>query len=113
MDHSDPIDLQAAADVLLAEARSAASGRAARSLLSGSDSVLRQTLLALAEGHALAEHTAPGPASLQVLAGAATLVVGERRTALRASQWVPLPTAEHEVRADGDAVMLLTVAVDR
>ena len=57
------------ADQLLARAENSHSGRAAQSVYGGHDRVLRQTVIALAAGHELAEHESPGEATLQVLSG--------------------------------------------
>jgi hypothetical protein len=59
-----PLDLQAAAQELLAEATSLRSGRAGRTLTTGAGAPVKQTLLALAAGQQLQDHVAPGPTTL-------------------------------------------------
>ncbi len=72
-----PIDLQAVADELLAQAAREHSQRAARTLPHPVDG-LRQTVIALQGGATLQEHNSPGPASLLVLRGRARLIAGEQ-----------------------------------
>ena len=61
--------LDALARELLAAASVSASGRAARTVYGGHEHVLRQTVIALAAGQALAEHENPGEATVHVLHG--------------------------------------------
>lgn len=103
-------DLDAAADDLLAQAGSQASGRAARTLTPGGGGALKQTLLALLADRRLDEHTAPGPASIQVLRGSVTLSTATTSTSVPLHHWATIPTAMHDLCADTDAVVLLTVA---
>lgn len=107
---SDPLDLDGRSRELLAAASSAGSGRAADNLLAGTGGGLTQTLLALVAGTTLADHTAPGPATLLVLDGEATLTTGDDRRRVSSGQWVQVPTASHGLHAETDAVCLLTVA---
>src|SRR6478752_6812495 len=65
----ESISLIDMAEEKLAQARQAHSGRAAHTIHGGHDHELRQTVLALAAGHELAEHDSPGEATLQVLHG--------------------------------------------
>lgn len=99
------------ADQLLATARDANSGRAAQSLRSGRDLKLRQTVMALTHGHGLADHVAPGEATLQVLVGSVRLRWEEQAVELSAGDWIDLPDALHALDAETDAVVLLTVSV--
>lgn len=92
---------------LLAEAASASSGRAARTVVALPG--LRVTLLALAEGRALDDHRAPGPATLQCLAGRATLSTADRSWTLRDGDLLPIPAETHRLDAETDALVLLTV----
>jgi len=105
-----PLDLHACADELLAEARSASAGRAARTLAHPVDG-LRQTVIALRSGTELNEHESPGAASLQVLRGRVRLVDADRTVELGAAQIAPVPDRRHSLAADEDSVVLLTVAV--
>lgn len=98
---------------LLSAASDAPSGRAARNLLPGSGHALTQTLLALVAGTVLADHATPGPASLQVLAGTATLTTDDSSCTVRSGHWVTVPDGAHGLRAIEDLVCLLTVVVPR
>ena len=104
------VDLTAHAATLLASARDATSGRAARNLMPAEGAALTQTLVALREGAALSDHTTPGPATIQVLAGRVTLSSGDERVHLAAGEWSTIPRRSHRLDADEDAVALLTVA---
>ena len=68
--------LDALARELLAAASASSSGRAARTVYGGHEHVLRQTVIALAAGQALAEHDNPGEATVHVLHGRVRLVCG-------------------------------------
>ncbi len=105
------VDLTAQGATLLAQARDASSGRAATNLMPATGAVLTQTMLALRAGAELTDHTSPGPATLHVLTGRATLVSGGTTVTVGAGEWVPIPREEHRVEADEDVVALLTVAV--
>jgi quercetin dioxygenase-like cupin family protein len=100
------------ADELLAQAARHHSQRAARTLphpVAG----LRQTLIALCDGAGLQEHNSPGPAALLVLRGAARLTAGTDTFALTAGDHLPIPPDRHSLAADGDTVVLLSVALAR
>jgi quercetin dioxygenase-like cupin family protein len=105
-----PVDVDALADTLLVQACGRQSGRAARTLPHTVDG-LRQTVIALRDGAALQEHDSPGPAALLVLRGHARLVVGEDSVTLNTHQHLPIPPRRHALHAEGDAVVLLSVAV--
>jgi quercetin dioxygenase-like cupin family protein len=104
-------DLDAAAHELLEQARAQAAGRAARTLTPGAGAPLKQTLLALTAGNRLDEHRAPGPATLQVLLGEVALRTGADELQLGERHWAVIPSAPHDLRAEADAVVLLTVAL--
>ena len=104
-------DLAGAAEDLLAQARDMSSGRAARTLTPGAGAVLKQTLMAIASGRRLDEHQANGPATVQVLQGAVTLRTGDTTLEVSEGHWAAIPDAPHDVVADADAVLLLTVAI--
>lgn len=104
-------DLTGAARDLLDEARQMSSGRAARTLTPGAGAVLKQTLLAIASGRRLDEHQANGPATAQVLQGAITVRSGDTTLEVPEGHWAVIPDAPHDVVADTDAVLLLTVAI--
>lgn len=104
-------DLAAAGRELLEQAGEMAAGRAARTLTPGIGTLLKQTLIALGEGRNLDEHTAPGPATLQVLSGRVTLRTGNTTLPVPEGGWAMLPTEAHELYADQAAVVLITVAL--
>ena len=106
-------NLTAAAATLLERAAAAPAGRTALTLVPGAGGPLKQTLLALRGGMQLAEHDAPGAATLQVLQGWVRLVASEE-----AGRWVRATTCGScrlgiDWRALGDAVVLLTVAATK
>lgn len=102
-------DLGGAADDLLAQAADG-NGRAARTLTPGAGARLKQTLLALTAGTELADHAAPGSATIQVLRGSATLRWDDTSLAVPAGHWAVIPEQQHGLHADEDTVALLTVA---
>ncbi len=91
-------------------ARAAANGRSAHTIYGGQGRDLRQVLLALAAGHALAEHEAPGEATLQVLEGTVRMNAGDESWTGSAGDHLAIPPRRHDLHADTDAVVLLTVA---
>lgn len=105
-----PVDLPTLADELLTQAAREHSQRAARTLPHPVDG-LRQTVIALRDGAALHEHKSPGPAALLILRGRARLVVGDEAVTVAAHQHIAIPPRRHSLHADGDAVVLLSVAV--
>jgi quercetin dioxygenase-like cupin family protein len=108
-DGSEVVQLDEAADALLAGLPDQPAGRKATTILTGT--VMRSTLIALAEGTELSEHDSPAAATLQVIRGRATLLSGDRRWPLAAGQVMPIPPTRHSLRADTDAAVLLTVAL--
>ena len=63
------LSLKTLSDEQLGAARDAHSGRAAHTVYGGHEHKLRQTVIALAEGHRLDDHESPGEATLLVLRG--------------------------------------------
>ena len=104
-----PVGLDELGRKLLDEAGGNDNGRAALTLTPSQGGPLKQTILAIRAGNQLAEHTAPGPASIHVLEGAATLLVGGDETSLATGTWAPIPLQKHALRAEEDCVALLTV----
>lgn len=102
--------LTALTDSQLAAAREASSGRSAVTVFGGREHDLRQTLIALAEGHALGEHESPGEATLQVLQGRVRLSSAEESWEGQAGDLLVIPPARHDLAALADSVVLLTVA---
>ena len=93
---------------LLAEARAAPSGRAARTLVGGSGHALRQTLIAIVSGRELADHDNPGEATVQVLFG--KLHADGHSQHGDMGELLVVPDARHGLRALDDTVVLLTVS---
>jgi quercetin dioxygenase-like cupin family protein len=106
------ISLTAAQREHLKKARSTSSGRSAHAVFGGHEHVLRQTLIALAGGHELGEHTNPGEATLQVLEGRIRLDSGSDSWEGTAGDLLVVPDAPHSVAAVTDAVVLLTTVVN-
>ena len=107
---ADIIQLPALADELMAEARDARAGRAARTLSSSTRPQFKQTLVALEEGVELSEHTGPAAATVHVLRGKICLVSDDDHVELDAGDHTVMPTEAHTVRCLDDAVALLSVA---
>lgn len=98
------------ADELLAEARRASAGRAARTLTPGAERPLNQTLVALEEGVSLSEHNCPPAATLHVLIGPVCLTAGDDHVDLAAGDHTPIPPVRHSLSCIDDAVVVLTAA---
>lgn len=94
----------------LATAREASSGRASVTVFGGQEHDLRQTVIALAGGRSLGEHESPGDASLQVLVGRVRLTAGGETWEGGEGDYLVIPPRRHDLHADTDAVVLLTVA---
>lgn len=107
MDGRSLIDL---AEQQLQRAQGSSSGRSAITVFGGHEHDMRQTVIALAEGRSLSEHESPGEASLQVLSGAVTLSVAGSSWTGGVGDYLVIPQARHDLHADTDAVVLLTVA---
>ena len=73
----ESLSLTDVVDEQINAATSAHSGRAAHTVHGGHEHSLRQTVIALAAGHELAEHESPGEATLQVLRGHVRLIAGD------------------------------------
>lgn len=106
-----PAALTSIGEDLLEEAASMSSGRAARTLTPGAHRPLKQTLIALTAGEALSEHSTNGPATIQLLRGAATITAGDVRLSLSAGQWATVPEGRHDLQASDDTLALITVAI--
>ena len=98
------------ADEQLDRARAASSGRAAVTVHGGRQHDLRQTLIAIAAGHSLGEHDAPGESTLLVLGGQVRLVAGEESWEGAQGDFLVIPPVRHDLTAVTDACVLLTVA---
>ena len=102
--------LTALAQQHLDAARLAGSGRSAVTVYGGREHDLRQTLIAMKAGTVLAEHEAPGEATLQVIEGQVTLRADSDEWEARAGDHLAIPPQRHDLAARVDAVVLLTVA---
>ena len=75
-----------------------------------SESDLAVSVLALAAGHELKEHTTPWPLLLQVLEGEGTITAGGENHQVSAGAWLGLPAAmPHAVSAKTPLKLLLTL----
>ncbi|GAA1618485.1 cupin domain-containing protein [Actinoplanes couchii] len=99
------------ADRLLAEARTAHSGRSSHTLFGHHDHHLRQTVIALAAGQSLAEHNSPAEATLQVLTGRVTLRTAADSWTGTTGDHLVISRDRHDLLAEEDSAVLLTVLV--
>jgi len=106
----DKISLTAVARQQLAAAHRADSGRSAHTVYGGHQHVLRQTLVALTAGTALADHDSPGEATLQVLQGRVQLTTADTSWDGASGDHLVIPPSRHGLHAIEDSVVLLTVA---
>jgi quercetin dioxygenase-like cupin family protein len=100
-----------AEDRLLAATTEARSGRSSVTVYGRSGARLRQTVVALAAGRAMAKHKSPGDASLLCLRGRVVLRAGESYAELGPGDLVAAPPQRHAVEALEPSVVLLTVAL--
>lgn len=109
----DKTSVTRVAEELRSQARESHSGRAAHTVYGGHDHGLRQTVIALVADHGLAEHESPGEATLQVLAGDIQLSAGEEVWRGETGDLLVIPPRRHALAALTDAVVLLTVRLER
>ncbi|MCV7356423.1 cupin domain-containing protein [Mycolicibacterium fluoranthenivorans] len=105
----EKISLTALARQELASARSAGSGRSAHTVYGGHEHALRQTLIALIEGHGLDEHESPGEATLHVIEGRVRLSNAEASWEGSPGDHLVIPRTRHRLDALADSAVLLTV----
>ncbi|MFE1455630.1 cupin domain-containing protein [Streptomyces sp. NPDC058735] len=103
------LSLDALAREHLDQAHATPNGRSATTVHGGREHTLRQTLLALTAGTALAEHENPGEATLLVLRGHVRLTSGDTEREGRTGDLIVIPPARHGLEALEDAAVLLTV----
>jgi quercetin dioxygenase-like cupin family protein len=106
----EPISVHDAIEEHLAKALESPQGRSSHTLVGGHDRVLRQTVVALKAGERLAEHEAPGEATLLVLRGEVSLGTASTTQTVSAHQLAEIPLERHDLTAHEDSVVLLTVA---
>jgi quercetin dioxygenase-like cupin family protein len=103
------ISLTALAREQLELAVAASSGRSGHTVFGGREHRLRQTMIALASGRALDEHTNPGEATVHVLHGRVRIAAGDAAWDGAAGHLIAVPDAPHTLEALEDSVVLLTV----
>lgn len=103
------ISLTALAREQLELAVVASSGRSGHTVFGGQEHRLRQTVIALASGRMLDEHTNPGEATVHVLHGRVRVAVGDTVWDGASGHLIDVPVAPHTVEALEDSVVLLTV----
>ena len=109
----ETVVLDTLGDRLLAEARTASSGRCAVTIHGGHVHSLRQTLVGVAAGHTLDEHENTGELTLQLVRGRARVVAGSDTAEMDAGDYVVVPLQWDSFEALEDTVVLLTAAVHR
>ncbi|MBK4349138.1 cupin domain-containing protein [Lacisediminihabitans changchengi] len=105
--------LTALARVQLDAARSASSGRSAKTVYGGHEHLLRQTVIALRADEMLDEHENPGEATVQVLHGRVVLTAGDDSWSGWTGDLIIVPDAPHSLTALEDSTVLLTVVKHR
>lgn len=108
----ESLSLTVLADEQIDKARISSAGRSARTIHGGHDHLLRQTMIALAAGRELGEHDGPGQATLQVLSGRVRLSTADEEWSGGPGDYLVIPRQRHNLHADEDAVVLLTVLAD-
>ena len=106
----EKLSLDAVAREQAKRAAAATSGRSAETVYGGHEHGLRQTVLALTAGSALAEHENPGEATVQVLSGRVRLTAGSTSWDGRTGDLLVVPAARHALEAVQDSAILLTVS---
>jgi len=107
----ETVGLGALGEKLLAEARSATSGRCSVTIHGGHVKSLRQTAIGVAAGHRLDEHENTGEITLQLLRGRARVVAASDEVVLAAGDYTVIPLQWDSFEALEDSVVLLTAAV--
>lgn len=97
----------------LERAESASSGRSSHTIYGGHEHVLRQTVIAMAQGQGLNDHESPGEATLLVLHGRVRLETSTQSWEGAEGDHLVLPPERHNLMALTRAAVLLTVAVRR
>lgn len=108
---SSRTSLTTLAEEQLAAARAASSGRSAVTVHGGQEHRLRQTLMALAEGHQQHEHEPRGEATVQVLHGRIRLIADGESWEANAGDLLVAPVQRHRIEALTDSVFLFTTVV--
>ena len=103
------MSLDAVANEQLDRAVAADSGRSADTVFGGHERALRQTVIAMRGGAALAEHESPGEATVFVLRGRVSLRCDSEAWEGRKGDLLIVPDARHSLEAHEDSAVLLTV----
>ena len=104
------LSLDAVAREQLKHAMENSNQRSARTVYGGHEHVLRQSVIALAQGAAMGEHASPGEATLYVLQGRVRLTAGPDSWECRTGDLLDIPADRHSLVALEPSVVLLTVA---
>lgn len=107
----DNTSLTALARELAAQAQTASSGRAAKTVYGGHGHLLRHTMIALASGRSLDEHENPGEATVQVIRGRVRVDGGGNSAEGAAGHLLAVPPCRHSLHALEDSVVVLTAVL--
>ncbi|MCE3554092.1 cupin domain-containing protein [Pseudonocardia sp. RS11V-5] len=110
---TNKISLDAVAREQLKSATTSSAGRSAQTVYGGHEHALRQTVVALSAGSALAEHDSPGEATVHVLHGRVRLSAGSTSWEGRRGDLIAVPPDRHTLEALEDSSVLLTVVKDQ
>jgi quercetin dioxygenase-like cupin family protein len=102
------ISLDASAREQLAAARRSDARRAATTVVGGHERVMRQTVVGLVAGAAMAEHENPGEATLYVIIGRVRVEADGNAWEARTGDLLEIPPSRHSLRALEDSAVLLT-----
>ncbi len=102
------VSLEAAARGQLDTARRTPAARSSVTVFGGHEHALRQTVVALLAGTALAGHENPGEATVHVLSGRVHLTAGIDTWEGRTGDLLIIPDSRHGLQAIDDSVVLLT-----
>ena len=97
----------------LDRAKNESSGRSATTVFGGHDQVLRQTVIALRQGHSLDSHNSLDEATVYVLSGRVCLTSGGNQWIGWVGDLLLVPEAFDGLDALEDSAILLTVAKPR
>ena len=103
------LSLDAIARELMKQAKESSNRRSAKTVFGGHEHALRQSVVALAAGAVMADHTSPGEATLQVLQGRVRLSAGKDSWDLRTGDLLDIPGERQSIEALEPSVVLLTV----
>lgn len=106
---AEKFSVRALARELLDRAHRSGNGRSAETVYGGHEHRLRQTLLALTSGSALAEHESPGEATVFVVSGRVRLATATTSWDGIGGDMLVIPAARHSLHALEDSAVLLTV----